>query len=113
MEITALSDDLMFGSRVAEGLKARGNSVTVTGEPGKAREEIGDVLIVDLTAESYDGVRVVEELSLAGRLDGVRTVGVYAHVDAATRDRAVAAGFDLVVPRSRFVREMRQLVRTS
>ncbi len=39
-----------------------------------------------------------------------RTLGVYSHVDAATRERALAAGFDLVVPRSRMAREGPALV---
>jgi len=35
----------------------------------------------------------------------VPTLGFYAHVDPAVREAALAAGFDVVVPRSRFARE--------
>ena len=46
----------------------------------------------------------------AGDLEGTRTIGVYSHVDVDTRRRAEAAGFDLVVPRSRMAREGPALV---
>ena len=38
-------------------------------------------------------------------IGATRTIGVYSHVDADTKRRAEAAGFDLAVPRSRMARE--------
>ena len=58
----------------------------------------------------FDGVAVVEGLREGGELGETRTLGVYSHVDADTKRRADAAGFDLVVPRSRMAREGPQLV---
>ena len=49
-------------------------------------------------------------LRAAGELGATRTLGVYSHVDADTKRRADAAGFDLVVPRSRLAREGPALV---
>jgi hypothetical protein len=40
----------------------------------------------------------------------VRTLGFFAHVEPDVRDRALQAGFDVVVPRSRMAREAAQLV---
>ena len=40
----------------------------------------------------------------------MRTLAFYSHVDAAVRERAEEAGFDLVVPRSRMAREGAELV---
>jgi hypothetical protein len=37
---------------------------------------------------------------------GVPVLGYYSHVDVETRQRAEAAGVDLVVPRSRMAREL-------
>jgi hypothetical protein len=39
-----------------------------------------------------------------------RTLGFYSLVDAAARERAERAGFDLVVPRSRMARDGAELV---
>ena len=65
---------------------------------------------MDLTREELDGVAIVRSLADAQALAGTRTLGFYAHVDAAVRERAERAGFDLVVPRSRMAREGPQLV---
>ena len=66
--------------------------------------------MVDLGTTGFDGVDLVERLRAAGDLDGVRTLGVYSHVHHDVKLRAEAAGFDLVVPRSRLAREGAALV---
>jgi hypothetical protein len=96
--VVAYVPELMFGSRVAELLRGAGHEVT-----GAAREQsaAADVVVVDL-AEAPDGEGL-------GALD-VPLLGIHRHTDPESRERALAAGFDLVVPRSRFVREGAELV---
>src|SRR5215212_6222045 len=98
--VVAVFDDLLLGSNVQGMLRAAGHYVTLSGgaaaDPGAA-----EVLVVDLAAGTFDGVELVERLRADGTLGETRTIGVYSHVDAATRERATAAGLDLVVPRSR------------
>jgi hypothetical protein len=107
--VLAVFDDLLLGSNVLGMLKAAGHDASLTG--GADVQPAGaDVVIVDLAATTFDGVAVVESLTAAGDLAGTRTLGVYSHVDVDTRNRAEAAGFDLVVPRSRMAREGAQLV---
>jgi DNA-binding NarL/FixJ family response regulator len=107
--VVAVFDDLLLGSNVLGMLRAAGHDAALSG--GADVQPAGvDVLIVDLAAGTFDGVAVVEALRAAGELGGTRTLGVYSHVDADTRNRAQAAGFDLVVPRSRMAREGAQLV---
>ncbi len=53
---------------------------------------------------------VVERLRAAGELEETATLGVYSHVHHDVKLRAEAAGFDLVVPRSRMAREGAELV---
>jgi len=107
--VVAVFDDLLLGSNVLGMLRATGHDATLSG--GADVQTAGvDVLIVDLGAGTFDGVAIVEALRAAGELGGTRTLGVYSHVDADTRNRAQTAGFDLVVPRSRMAREGAQLV---
>ena len=40
-----------------------------------------------------------------GELESVKTLGFYSHVEPEVKQDAMAAGFDLVVPRSRMNRE--------
>ena len=106
--VVAVFDDLLLGSNALGMLTAAGHDATLAG--ADVRPEGADLLIVDLAATTFDGVAVVETLTAAGELEGTRTLGVYSHVDVDTRNRAEAAGFDLVVPRSRMAREGHQLV---
>jgi hypothetical protein len=88
--VALVCPDLMFGSRVEEALRAAGHDVT--------RERDGaDAVVVDLTA---DGLDLPELAAVAAP-----TIGFYPHVDVETRRRALDAGFDVVVPRSRMARE--------
>ena len=105
--VVALVPDLMFGSRVVSLLEGAGHEVTLTGHEDEARAEIefAEVLVVDLTTDAIDGVMLVDSMTAGGELTGKRTLGVYSHVEGDVRRRAEEAGFDRVVPRSRFVRE--------
>jgi len=98
--IALLSSDLLFGSKVQGGLQAAGHEVAMVRGP----EPDADLLVVDLVTSSYDD----EELVSLGSSGAV--LGFYAHTDQEIRRRAEAAGFDLVVPRSRMAREMASLV---
>jgi hypothetical protein len=85
----------MFGSRVEEALRAAGHEVT--------RDRDGaDAIVVDLTAEELDTAEI------AGA--DAPTIGFYPHVDVETRRRALEAGYDVVVPRSRMARETAAVV---
>jgi hypothetical protein len=95
--VAAVVPDLFFASKVKETLAAAGHEVT-TVDPGTPVQ--ADVLVVDLDAAGAD----LEAPA------GTPSLGFYSHVDVETRARAEAAGFDLVVPRSRMAREMPELV---
>jgi CheY-like chemotaxis protein len=110
--VAALIPDLLFGSKVKAALEASGHEVDLISGAVEAWDEVGgtDVLVIDLTADDVNGVELVETLAAGGELHGVRTLGFFAHVEPEVRDRALAAGFDQVVPRSRMAREGAALV---
>ena len=108
--VVAVFDDLLLGSNVLGMLRAAGHEAELTGDAAQVHPDEAAVLIVDLASGGFDGVALVERLRGEGELGGTRTLGVYSHVDADTKRRAEAAGFDLVVPRSRMAREGPQLV---
>jgi CheY-like chemotaxis protein len=108
--VVALFDDLLLGSNVLGMLRAAGHEARLAGSAEQAQPDGAAVLIVDLATGGFDGVAVVDALRGTGELGETRTLGVYSHVDADTKRRAEAAGFDLVVPRSRLAREGATLV---
>jgi CheY-like chemotaxis protein len=110
--VAALIPDLLFGSKVQSALQDAGHEVDlITGEL-EAWDEVGgiDLLVVDLTSPDVDGVEIFETLATGGELHAVRSLGFFAHVQPEVRERALQAGFDLVVPRSRMAREGPRLV---
>jgi CheY-like chemotaxis protein len=110
--VVALVPDLLFGSKVVAMLEAAGHEVTLTAQEdeARARAQLADVLVVDLTTDAVDGIVLVDSMVAGGELRGQRTLGFYSHVEIEVPDRARAAGFDLVVPRSRMAREGADLV---
>jgi DNA-binding NarL/FixJ family response regulator len=113
----ALVPDLMFGSRLSAALDAAGVEFELVPDAARVRERLAaagerpwDVLVVDLTDPELAGEELVSALREEGALGRTRTLGFYSHVDAATRERAQHAGFELLVPRSRMAREAAQLV---
>jgi hypothetical protein len=105
----AFVPDLLFGSNVVGALQAGGHEpVLVSSADGLADALDGaDVLIVDLTADS---AARIELAAPALGDEGPRTLAFFSHVEGDVRAAAEAAGFDLVVPRSRMARAASALV---
>ncbi len=118
--VLALTRDLLFGSQVQGALTLAGHDVELIANESQLRERLaaaeeaasptGELLLVDLTDTELDGAAIVESIARREGLGATRTLGFYSHVEAAMRERAERAGFDLVVPRSRMAREGPELV---
>ena len=68
----------------------------------KARR--ADLVIVDLQSQKFD------PLSLPSELGPVRLLGFFSHVEVELQRRALAAGFNQIVPRSVFARDLPQIL---
>jgi len=103
--VVAFIPDLLFGSNVLGALRAAGHDVALVGDGEALKRELegADVLVVDLTVDAASRIGLE-------RPPTVRTLAFYSHVEADVRVAAEAAGFDLVVPRSRMAREGPALV---
>ena len=106
--VVALVPDLMFGSKVHAALEAAGPSVTLcaSADAALAASVGGDVLVVDLASGTIDAAALIAGLAPPRPA----TLACYAHVEPDARAAALAAGFDVVVPRSRLNREGAELV---
>lgn len=100
--VAAFIPDLLFGSKVVSELQAAGHRVELTGDPG-AIDKHADLLVIDLTSDPVERIAGLRGL-------GTPKLAFYSHVEADVRTRAEAAGFELVVPRSRMAREAAALV---
>jgi hypothetical protein len=98
--VVALAPDLMFASRIEATLGAAGHEVTISPSASEAPLDEADILIADLERIGPEAVVGL----------GIPVLGFYRHTDPETRERAEAAGVDVVVPRSKMAREMPDLV---
>jgi hypothetical protein len=90
----------MFASRIEATLGAAGHDVTLSPSASEAPLGEAEIVIADLER--------IEPEAVVGL--GIPVLGFYRHTDPDARERADAAGLDLVVPRSRMAREMPELV---
>jgi len=81
-------------------LSAAGHEASLSPSLSEAPLDDAELVVADLDEESPE--------ALAGL--GIPVLGYYSHVNAETRRAAEAAGIDRVVPRSKMVRELPQLV---
>jgi hypothetical protein len=98
--IVAVVPDLMLASRVREALTAAGHEVVAANATEADAFEGTELIVVD--------VNDVAPESVAGH--GVPVLGFHRHTDPDSRQRAEEAGVALVVPRSRMMRELPELV---
>jgi len=105
--VVAHLPDLLFGSKVQGMLAAGGHDVQVVGTAQAALDQLdgAELLVLDLCEDSAARLAVLGEA-----LTVTSTLAFYLHTDVETRSSALAAGCDLVVPRSRMAREGAALV---
>jgi hypothetical protein len=98
--VHVLSDDLLFGSRLQADMTAAGHEVTLGPLPPPGAEAI----LADLT---HDPDARLQALAPALKAPPPRPaiLAFFAHVEPDVRERALAAGVDQAVPRSRIARE--------
>jgi hypothetical protein len=94
--IALLCPDLLFGSKLQGALRAAGHEPVAPGDDA-------ELLVVDLTDD-------VDARIEASKSAGLPRLAFYSHVEQDVRQRAEAAGFERVVPRSRMAREAAALV---
>jgi hypothetical protein len=104
--VVAYVPDLLFGSRVLAELQHAGHDAFLTSQVDHQKLSAADAIVVDLTVDAADRIERVAE----ARGAQLRVLGFYSHVEAEVREQAEAAGFDVVVPRSRMAREGPALV---
>lgn len=106
--VVAYVPDLLFGSNVLGALTAAGHDALLVSDPQALVRELAEAqaLVVDLTTDAGERIEQVSAIPH----DGVKTLAFYSHVEADVRAQADAAGFDLVIPRSRMAREGAGLV---
>ena len=98
LPVLVLVRDLMFSSRISAAARAAGVAIAIVRDPAQVSGARGRRLIVDLNQAGALEAAADWKAASAGDV-----VGFVSHVDSETIARARASGIDRVLPRSRFV----------
>lgn len=110
--VAAVVTDLFFSTRIAATAEAAGVALETLDVAGAKRRWIGPgageppaLLLVDL-ALGEPALELVRALRAEAATARLPIAGFYSHVETATREAALAAGVDPVLPRSAFVAKL-------
>lgn len=112
--VIAAVDDMFFASKiraVAEHLGLEVRFVRSADEAvAAARREEASLVVADLHAQRLDPLELARQFKADETLRAVKLVGFFSHVETALQRRAAEAGFDRVLPRSAFSKNLPQIL---
>jgi len=73
-------------------------------------EDVPELILVDLHHQKLDAIQLASELKANETLKGVPLLGFFAHVQADLQRQATEAGYDAVLPRSIFFRDLAKIL---
>lgn len=108
---------MFFASKIRATAEAVGVEVKFVRSIEKlietAREVKPGLVVVDLHNTKLDPVAVAAELRSNEELRQVWLLGFFSHVHADLQRNAIAAGYDQVIPRSVFARDLGHILATA
>ena len=111
MDILAVVDDLLLGSKVSGTLSQSGHTVRMMANPTQAlahaREKKPSLVIVDLGIQHGDPFEMIR--SIKSEL-GLPVIAYTNHTDVTGLEKAATAGADKVAARSEFFANMTTIV---
>jgi len=114
-KIIAVLDDLLFSSKIREAAKDLSLSLefvkSTNGLTERLKSEKPSLIILDLNSKSHNPLQTVKDLKSSPDLKDIPILGYLSHVQTELKEEAVKARCDLVLPRSRFSRELREILR--
>lgn len=100
--VLAVVDDMFFKAKIRAVAEAVGAQISFPRTKEALLEQVAgaDLVIVDLQNQKIDA------LSLPSQLGAVRMLAFFSHVEVELQRSAVAAGYEQVMPRSVFARDL-------
>ena len=112
--IIAIVDDMFFKSKIRAVAEAVGTEISFPRNQDaliqKAREAKPRLIIVDLHNQKIDPAALATDLKADNELRSIPLLGFFSHVQTELQRNALAAGFDQVIPRSVFARDLSKIL---
>ncbi len=112
--VCVVTDDMFFSSKIESTAKHLGIIMIKVKNHDEFRDKIEgktvDLVIIDLASRKIDAEKVFTELRNSPGHKKVFCIGYLPHVERELADKFREKGVDLVIPRSRFSREMSKII---
>ncbi len=113
-KIIAVLDDMIFSSKIREAAKPLNLEIEFIKTPNgliqKLQSEKPSLIIFDLNSKTHNPIQTIRDLKSSSDLQDTPILGYLSHVQTELNKEAINAGCDQVLPRSRFSREVREIL---
>ncbi len=113
--ICIVADDMFFSSKIQNTTKNLDIDIVKVKNREELQEKIEgktiDLVIIDLASSKIDVEEVFAELKNSKKHGKVFCIGYLPHVERELADKFREKGVDLVIPRSKFSREMGAIIK--
>ena len=112
--VIVVVDDMFFASKIRATAEALGVEVSFTRSKEALVEKArgAQLILVDLHNQKVDPIALAAEFKADEQLRAILMVGFFSHVETELKRDALAAGFDQVIPRSVFARDLAKILST-
>lgn len=112
--VIAVVDDMFFAAKIRGTAEHLGVDVLFVRNLVNLQKGVGEItpalFIVDLQAQCCDPFAIVESIKSDEQLCDAPVVAFFAHVHVELQRRALASGFDYVMPRSVFTNKLPEIL---
>src|SRR5437773_3431320 len=112
--VIALVDDLFFASKIRGTAEQLGVSVSflrnLESLNQAALRDRPSLIICDLHSQRIDPIELAKQLKADEQLRSIPLLGFFSHVQTELQRQAREAGFDVVMPRSAFTRDLNDIL---
>lgn len=113
--VIAVVEDMFFASKIRGTAEQNGVEVVFVRSPDvlfqSAKETATDLVVIDLHSQRCDPFEAAARLKRDESLRSLPIIGFLSHVETELQQRARAAGFDQVLPRSVFTNRLAEILR--
>ncbi len=112
--VIAIVDDLFFASKIRGTAEQLGVSVSFLRHAESLNQAIlhdhPSLIICDLHSQRIDPIELARQLKADEQLRSIPLLGFFSHVQTELQRKAREAGFDVVIPRSAFTRDLSEIL---
>jgi len=111
--VIAAVDDMFFAAKIRAAADHLGITLRTVRKPEllmNAAREGASLIIINLHAENFDPFALAQSLKADEQLKSIPLLGFFSHVQTELQREAVATGYDVVIPRSVFSRDLGEIL---